>query len=102
MNDGETIDELMRLSPEEILIRWVNYHLANSDANRANENVRIKNFSKDIENSIAYYYLIQQIAPGDIGIDISGKAVSIIFKFLRKFLQLYIFLWNFKGCKFGK
>ncbi|CAD5120679.1 DgyrCDS9242 [Dimorphilus gyrociliatus] len=74
LNEGETIEELMRLSPEEILIRWVNYHLANSDANRANENVRINNFGRDIENSIAYYYLIQQIAPADTRIDISGKS----------------------------
>lgn len=29
LNEGETLDELRRLSPEQILIRWVNYHLAN-------------------------------------------------------------------------
>jgi len=25
--DGETLQDLMKLSPETILIRWVNYHL---------------------------------------------------------------------------
>lgn len=27
--EGETLDDLRRLSPEQILIRWVNYHLQN-------------------------------------------------------------------------
>lgn len=26
--EGETLDDLRKLSPEQILIRWVNYHLA--------------------------------------------------------------------------
>ena len=26
--EGETMEDFMKLSPEEILIRWVNYHLA--------------------------------------------------------------------------
>lgn len=29
LNDGEMLDDLRRLSPEQILIRWVNYHLQN-------------------------------------------------------------------------
>lgn len=29
LKEGETLDELRRLSPEQILLRWVNYHLAN-------------------------------------------------------------------------
>jgi plastin-1 len=27
LNDGETIDELLRLPPDQILLRWFNYHL---------------------------------------------------------------------------
>lgn len=28
LEKGETLDDLRKLSPEQILIRWVNYHLA--------------------------------------------------------------------------
>ncbi|VDK23314.1 unnamed protein product [Anisakis simplex] len=28
LNEDESIDDLRRLSPEQILLRWVNYHLA--------------------------------------------------------------------------
>jgi hypothetical protein len=41
----------MRLSPEEILLRWVNYHLEKSGSNK-----RIKNFGGDI--SVSYHETI--------------------------------------------
>ena len=44
LEEGESLDDLMKLSPEEILIRWVNYHLRNSESNR-----QISNFSGDIK-----------------------------------------------------
>ncbi|KAM4692929.1 plastin-1 [Discoglossus pictus] len=66
LNDGEDLEELMKLSPEELLLRWVNYHLNNAGWHR------IKNFSHDIKDSRAYYYLLKEIAPKDIDIDFSG------------------------------
>ena len=27
LKDGETLDDLRKMSPEQILLRWVNYHL---------------------------------------------------------------------------
>ena len=42
--DGETIEDLIRLSPEQILLRWVNYHLARSSTDR-----QIHNFGEDIK-----------------------------------------------------
>uniref|UniRef100_A0A8U8C5R7 Plastin 1 n=1 Tax=Geospiza parvula TaxID=87175 RepID=A0A8U8C5R7_GEOPR len=30
LNEGEELDQLMKLSPEDLLLRWVNYHLANA------------------------------------------------------------------------
>ncbi|NXG60477.1 PLSI protein, partial [Hemiprocne comata] len=73
LNEGEELDELMKLSPEELLLRWVNYHLANAGWQK------ISNFSQDIKDSRAYYHLLNQIAPkGDnvdelpIKIDFSG------------------------------
>ncbi|XP_029983576.1 plastin-1 [Sphaeramia orbicularis] len=71
--DGEQLDHLMSLSPEELLLRWVNYHLRNAGTKT------ISNFSDDIKDSRAYFYLMDQIAPqGErdytlrVNIDMSG------------------------------
>ncbi|NXL86075.1 PLSI protein, partial [Alectura lathami] len=73
LNEGEELDQLLKLSPEELLLRWVNYHLANAGWQK------ISNFSQDIRDSRAYYHLLNQIAPkGDdfgemhVEIDFSG------------------------------
>jgi plastin-3 len=63
LEEGETLEELMQLSPEQILIRWVNYHL-----NRAQCGRQISNFTTDIKDSIAYIHLLNQIAPADAGV----------------------------------
>ncbi|XP_063808883.1 plastin-2 [Pseudophryne corroboree] len=57
LRDGESLEDLMKLSPEELLLRWANYHLENSGCNKIN------NFSSDIKDSKAYYSLLEQIAP---------------------------------------
>ncbi|XP_015726957.1 plastin-1 [Coturnix japonica] len=57
LNEGEELDQLMKLSPEDLLLRWVNYHLANAGWQKIN------NFSQDIRDSRAYYHLLNQIAP---------------------------------------
>ncbi|XP_043983122.1 plastin-3-like [Gambusia affinis] len=56
LQDGESLEELMKLSPEELLLRWANFHLKNSG-------MTISNFSGDIKDSRAYFHLLQQIAP---------------------------------------
>ncbi|NXI69218.1 PLSI protein, partial [Anseranas semipalmata] len=73
LNEGEELDQLLKLSPEELLLRWVNYHLTNAGWQKIN------NFSQDIRDSRAYYHLLNQIAPkGDdpdelpVKIDFSG------------------------------
>lgn len=70
LRDGETLEELMKLSPEELLLRWANFHLENSGWQKIN------NFSADIKDSKAYFHLLNQIAPkgqkeGEPRIDIS-------------------------------
>ncbi|XP_010714694.1 plastin-1 [Meleagris gallopavo] len=57
LNEGEELDQLMKLSPEELLLRWVNYHLTNAGWQK------ISNFSQDIRDSRAYFHLLNQIAP---------------------------------------
>uniref|UniRef100_A0A4W5PCL9 Lymphocyte cytosolic protein 1 (L-plastin) n=1 Tax=Hucho hucho TaxID=62062 RepID=A0A4W5PCL9_9TELE len=67
------LEDLMKLSPEELLLRWANYHLEEAGCSKIN------NFSSDIKDSKAYYNILNQVAPkGDeegiplIAIDISG------------------------------
>ncbi|XP_034530655.1 plastin-1-like isoform X2 [Notolabrus celidotus] len=76
LEDGEQLDRLMSLSPEELLLRWVNYHLKNAGTKT------ISNFSEDIKDSRAYFYLMDQIAQHEqkdykknIKIDMSGLNV---------------------------
>ncbi|XP_076604420.1 plastin-1 [Chaetodon auriga] len=53
--DGEHLDRLLALSPEEMLLRWVNHHLQNAGT------ATISNFSQDIKDSRAYFHLLDQI-----------------------------------------
>ncbi|KAF1384373.1 hypothetical protein PFLUV_G00117660 [Perca fluviatilis] len=46
----------MKLSPEELLLRWANFHLKKAG-------MSISNFSGDIKDSKAYFHLLEQIAP---------------------------------------
>eukprot|EP01121_Diplochlamys_sp_Union-15-3_P020010 TRINITY_DN7676_c0_g1_i1.p1 TRINITY_DN7676_c0_g1~~TRINITY_DN7676_c0_g1_i1.p1 ORF type:complete len:534 (+),score=129.36 TRINITY_DN7676_c0_g1_i1:77-1678(+) len=71
LEDGETIDDLMKLPPEQILLRWVNYHLKNAGSNK-----RIHNFAGDIKDSEAYTILLNQIAPKDKGVNTDALKVS--------------------------
>ncbi|KAF6728851.1 Plastin-3 [Oryzias melastigma] len=57
LRDGETLEDLMKLSPEELLLRWANYHLENAGYKKIN------NFSSDIKDSRAYFHLLNQISP---------------------------------------
>ncbi|KAF8373420.1 plst-1 [Pristionchus pacificus] len=66
LREGETLDDLRRLSPEEILMRWVNYHLQNAGIDR-----RLRNFTSDIMDSEIYTHLLHQIAPRHAGVTLS-------------------------------
>ncbi len=46
LRDGETLEDLMKLSPEELLLRWANFHLENAGWSKIN------NFSHDIKVSL--------------------------------------------------
>merc|ERR1712241_839683 len=60
---GETLADLMKMSPEEILLRWVNHQLEKAGSNR-----RIRNFHEDIKDSEIYTELLYQIAPSTAGV----------------------------------
>ncbi|EGW03083.1 Plastin-3 [Cricetulus griseus] len=70
------IQELEKLSPEELLLRWANFHLENSGWQKIN------NFSADIKDSKAYFHLLNQIAPkgqkeGEPRIDINMSGFNL-------------------------
>ncbi|THH28919.1 hypothetical protein EUX98_g5265 [Antrodiella citrinella] len=56
--EGETIDDLLRLTPDQILLRWFNYHLKAAGWNR-----RVKNFSRDVSDAENYTILLNQLQP---------------------------------------
>ncbi|XP_034034603.1 plastin-3 [Thalassophryne amazonica] len=75
LRDGETLEDLMKLSPEELLLRWANFHLENAG------HPPINNFSSDIKDSRAYFHLLNQISPkgteeGQPRIDISMAGIN--------------------------
>ncbi|OHT05466.1 fimbrin [Tritrichomonas foetus] len=58
LKEGETLEQLLKLSPEEILLRWLNYHL-----NRAGSSRTATNFMKDLSDSEILTVVMKQIAP---------------------------------------
>lgn len=74
LTDEEKIEDLLKLSPEAILLRWVNYQLGKAGTDR-----RINNFQSDISDSEVYTHLLKQIAPQDTGVNTEALYVRKIF-----------------------
>lgn len=64
----------MKLSPEAILLRWVNYHLERAGVSR-----RINNFQSDITDSEVYSHLLRQIAPQEAEVNTDALMVNNLF-----------------------
>lgn len=58
LQEGETLEDLLKLPPEELLKRWFNYHLAAAGVSR-----RVTNFGNDLRDSELYAHLLKQIDP---------------------------------------
>ncbi|KAI3404954.1 SAC6 [Candida oxycetoniae] len=58
LEDDETLEQFLRLPPEQILLRWFNYHLKNAGSNR-----RVSNFGKDVCDGENYTVLLNQLKP---------------------------------------
>lgn len=58
LEDDETLEQFLRLPPEQILLRWFNYHLKNAGSQR-----RVSNFSKDVSDGENYTVLLNQLQP---------------------------------------
>ncbi|EDO32484.1 predicted protein [Nematostella vectensis] len=64
LHDHEELDDLRRLAPEDILLRWFNFQLEDAGHHR-----RVNNFSSDISDAENYSVLLNKIAPPELGID---------------------------------
>ncbi len=51
--ENEELSDLLKLKKEELLLRWINYHLK-----KANHNKLVKNFDKDLSDGEAYVILL--------------------------------------------
>ena len=56
LNPGEQLSDLLKLSPQQLLLRWFNYHLK-----AAGYEKKITNFSGDVKDSEKYTVLLHQL-----------------------------------------
>lgn len=56
--EGEELTDLIKLPPETILIRWINFHLMKSGVER-----RIKDLGGDLKDSICLTYVLNRLDP---------------------------------------
>ena len=56
--EDEPADIMQRLGYEEILLRWINYHIKKNGGERV-----IKNLGKDMSDGYGYGHVLQNVAP---------------------------------------
>jgi len=54
--EGEELTTLQSMQPEQILVRWVNFHLKKEGVDK-----RINNLGKDLADSEAYIHLLHSL-----------------------------------------
>jgi len=58
LEPGEELSELLKLPPDQLLLRWLNFHLK-----QAGDERRVKNFGSDLQDSHVYTVVLNQISP---------------------------------------
>ncbi|KAF9580094.1 Fimbrin, actin-bundling protein, partial [Lunasporangiospora selenospora] len=58
LEEDESLEKFLRLPPEQILLRWFNYHLKAAGWHRT-----VSNFSTDVKDGENYTILLNQLAP---------------------------------------
>ncbi|VFQ61705.1 unnamed protein product [Cuscuta campestris] len=56
--DSQDVEELLGLSPEKILLKWMNFHLK-----KVGYKKQVTNFSSDLKDGEAYAHLLNALAP---------------------------------------
>ncbi|KAF0917246.1 hypothetical protein E2562_017134 [Oryza meyeriana var. granulata] len=89
VEDSKEMEELMSLSPEKILLRWMNFQLKKGGLQRT-----VTNFSSDIKDSEAYACLLNVLAP-----ECSAKPSPMSVKDLLHRARLVLEHADRMGCK---
>ncbi|CAO2183863.1 unnamed protein product [Urochloa humidicola] len=89
VEDSKEMEELMSLSPEKILLRWMNFQLKKGGFQRT-----VTNFSSDIKDSEAYACLLNVLAP-----ECSAKPSAMSVKDLLQRARLVLEHADRMGCK---
>jgi plastin-3 len=72
LREGETLADLQKMSAEQILMRWVNYHLEKAGVDR-----RLNNFTENVRDSEIYSYLLKQIAPHERNVTLDALNIPM-------------------------
>lgn len=59
--EGESLSDIQKLGPEQILIRWVNYHLHKCDLHASCQTRQIRNLGIDLSDSIALFHVLNKL-----------------------------------------
>lgn len=54
--DGEELSDLLKVPPEDVLVRWINFHLKAAGQDRV-----VTNLGKDLKDCQALYYVLNQL-----------------------------------------
>lgn len=76
LEGDETLQMLLALPPERVLVRWINYHLAAANSDR-----RIHALGKELSDSVVYSTLMTQlygIGPIDTSAPLEKRAAAVL------------------------
>ncbi|CAE6461928.1 unnamed protein product [Rhizoctonia solani] len=60
LEEDETVEDLLKLPPDQLLLRWFNYHLKAAGHKR-----KVNNFSRDVADGENYTILLNQLKPNE-------------------------------------
>lgn len=63
-NEGEELKDLNKLKPEDLLVRWINFHLKEAGQER-----RVTNLGRDLVDSGALLYVLNRLDPSLCSLD---------------------------------
>lgn len=69
MNQGETLEDLLRLPPEQLLLRWINFHLSEAGFTKR----KAGNLSSDLKDGEIYIHLLHKLSPESCSLDVLSR-----------------------------